>query len=60
MPSFFGAKSKQDELLAHMDDVFRTIQRDYRIPFGDFPNLERFVEQVREYDFSKFPKTDMK
>ena len=27
---------------------------------GDFPNLDRFVAQVREYDFTKFPKLDMK
>ena len=27
---------------------------------GDFPNLERFVESIREFDFTKFPKTDLK
>ena len=27
---------------------------------GDFPNLERFVESIRDYDFTKFPKTDSK
>ncbi len=60
MPSFFGTKSKQDELLANMDNVFRTVQREHHIPTGDFPNLEVFVEQIREYDFTKFPKLDMK
>jgi hypothetical protein len=60
MPSFFGVKAKQDELLANMDTVFRTVQREHHVPTGDFPNLEAFCEQVREYDFTKFPKLDMK
>ena len=34
MPSFFGTKAKQDELLANMNDVFLAIHRDYRIPTG--------------------------
>ena len=34
MPSFFGTKAKQDELIANMDDVFRTIQREHHIPSG--------------------------
>ncbi len=27
---------------------------------GDFPNIERFKTAIREYDFSKFPKLDLK
>lgn len=60
MPSFFGTKSKQEELLATMDDVFRAVQREYHVPTGDFPNLERFKESIKDYDFTKFPKLDLK
>ena len=34
MPSFFGIKDKQNELIDHMDDVFRTVQREHHIPTG--------------------------
>ena len=60
MPSIFGKAAKQQELLDNMADVFRTVQREYHIPYGDFPSLENFCNAVRDYDFSKFPKLDLK
>ena len=60
MPALFGKATKQQELLENMADVFRTVQREYHLPFGDFPSLEDFCAAVKDYDFSKFPKLDVK
>eukprot|EP00047_Mylnosiga_fluctuans_P003555 m.229726 g.229726 ORF g.229726 m.229726 type:complete len:550 (+) comp11949_c0_seq1:110-1759(+) len=60
MPSIFGKSSKQQELLDNMPDVFRTVQREHHLPYGDFPTIENFCAAVRDYDFSKFPKLDVK
>ena len=40
--------------------VFRSVQREHGLPFGDFPDMEKFKEQVQELDFSRFPKLDLK
>lgn len=60
MPSFFGKAEKQSELLANMGEVFRAVQREHHLPFGDFPQIEVFCAAIKDYDFSKFPKPDLK
>lgn len=42
-----------------MGEVFRTVQREYHLPVGDFPNIEHFRSCIKDYDFSKFPKLDI-
>ena len=60
MPSFMSKASTQKKLLDTMDEVFRAVQREHQLPFGDFPNMEEFKEQIGEMDFSKFPKLDLR
>lgn len=59
MPSMFGKASKQQWILDNMGEVFRTVQREYHLPVGDFPNIEHFRSCIKDYDFSKFPKLDI-
>eukprot|EP00039_Didymoeca_costata_P031438 m.34714 g.34714 ORF g.34714 m.34714 type:complete len:538 (-) comp8767_c1_seq1:1162-2775(-) len=60
MPSFMGRESAQKKLLKNMDEVFRAVQREYHLPFGDFPDMEKFKADIAERDFSKFPKLDLR
>ncbi|KCV73093.1 hypothetical protein H696_00638 [Fonticula alba] len=53
MPAMFGKSTKQEELLADMRNVFEEIQRANKLPAGDFPDPEKFVQLCRNMDFSK-------
>jgi len=59
MPSFMGKAAAQTKLLKEMGEVFRLVQKEYHLPFGDFPNLDKFRSQIEEADFSKFNKLDL-
>jgi len=59
MPSFMGKAAAQKKLVDNMKDTFRKVQREYQLPYGDFPDMKKFQDQVREMDFSKFPKLDL-
>ena len=53
MPSLFGKQGKQDELINNMREVFQAVQRQYNLPMGDFPDVDRFKENCSRFDFSK-------
>ena len=59
MPSYMGKAAAQQKLLEGMGEVFRAVQREYGLPFGDFPDLKKFSAQISESDFSKFAKLDL-
>ncbi|CAG8652866.1 4159_t:CDS:2 [Dentiscutata erythropus] len=50
----WGKTSKQNELIAKLDQEFVKIQHKYRLAPGDFPNLERFKAGLSVYKFDKF------
>jgi EH domain-containing protein 3/EH domain-containing protein 1 len=50
----FGKKKKQEKLLEHLDQEFIKIQQKYHLPAGDFPNPERFKQNLALYDIDKF------
>ncbi|CAO3633758.1 unnamed protein product [Mucor hiemalis] len=54
MPSMFGKKKKRDELLNNLDQEFIKIQNKYHLPAGDFPNPEKFKQNLALYDMEKF------
>ncbi|KAI8890118.1 hypothetical protein K501DRAFT_237829 [Backusella circina FSU 941] len=54
MPAMFGKKKKQEKLLEHLDQEFIKIQNKYHLPAGDFPNPERFKQNLALYDMDKF------
>ncbi|KAI8987735.1 P-loop containing nucleoside triphosphate hydrolase protein [Mycotypha africana] len=54
MPSMFGKKKAQGKLLANLPQEFIKIQNKYHLPAGDFPNPERFRQNLALYDMDKF------
>jgi EH domain-containing protein 1 len=60
MPALFGKDSKQQELIDNLAMEFKKVHKNGRLPAGDFPDLERFRENLKLYDFSKFPKLNNK
>ncbi|CAO3613071.1 unnamed protein product [Cunninghamella echinulata] len=54
MPAMFGKKKKSAKLLANLDQEFLKIQQRYHIPPGDFPNPEKFRQNLSVYDMDKF------
>ncbi|GAM19970.1 hypothetical protein SAMD00019534_031450, partial [Acytostelium subglobosum LB1] len=60
MPSVFGKDSKQSELIKGLDKEFQKIARIHNIPFGDFPDPEKYRGILKVHDFTKFPKVNPK
>ncbi|XP_035674911.1 EH domain-containing protein 1-like isoform X1 [Branchiostoma floridae] len=54
MPSMFGKDSKKKELIDNLHKTYEQIQREQQISIGDFPQIERMQEQLRQMDFTKF------
>ncbi|ORZ00580.1 P-loop containing nucleoside triphosphate hydrolase protein [Syncephalastrum racemosum] len=54
MPSMFGKKKKREALLKNLDQEFLKIQQRYHLPAGDFPNPEKFKQNLALYDMDKF------
>ncbi|GAB5588050.1 hypothetical protein Unana1_02950 [Umbelopsis nana] len=54
MPAMFGKNKKQEKLLANLDQEFIKIQHKYHLPPGDFPNPERFRQNLSLYNIDKF------
>lgn len=50
----FGKKKKQEKLLDNLGQEFVKIQNKYHLPAGDFPNPERFKQNLALYDMDKF------
>ena len=57
---FFGQAAKQKALLENLADEFFAVMKKYRLPQGDFPNIQRFKEVAGTYDFGKFAKLNEK
>ena len=53
MPAVFGKDSKKEKLIKNLGNIFQTIQKEHQISAGDFPNLERMQEFLKDQDFSK-------
>jgi len=60
MPSLWGGKQKKEELIKNMLEIYREVKRTFRLPPGDFPDLERFKESLKDHDFDTFAKMDEK
>lgn len=60
MPSMFGKVAKQNQLIENMDREFLKVQKQYNLPVGDFPDLEKFKELIRIHGLSDFKKLDPK
>lgn len=50
----FGKKKKREALLKNLDQEFLKIQQRYHLPAGDFPNPEKFRQNLALYELDKF------
>jgi hypothetical protein len=57
MPALFGKETKQKELIDNLENEFLEIQRAFRIPAGDFPDVNKFKERLLDKNFSNFSKS---
>jgi len=57
MPALFGKEGRQRELIQNLDQEFEEIQRENKLPPGDFPDVHRFRERLMDKNFSNFSKT---
>jgi len=60
MPALFGKDKRKQELLDSLKQVFFELHKRYNLPVGDFPNIPKFRETVKHYDFDKFAKLNQK
>ncbi|GAU92821.1 hypothetical protein RvY_04854 [Ramazzottius varieornatus] len=54
MPAVFGKDSKKKELIDNLGQIYAQIQKEHNISPGDFPNLPRMQESLRNQNFEKF------
>lgn len=59
MPTVMGKEKKQQKLIADMPNVFRTIMKKHNLAPGDFPDINKFSEKLRETKFSEFASLKM-
>lgn len=59
MPMLLGKDTKKASLIENLEDEFEKIKTQYRIPKGDFPNVTKYKERLKQQDFSRFAKLDV-
>lgn len=57
---YFGKDKKQKKLLENLRGEFDMISAKHNLPKGDFPNVNRFRENLSKFEIHKFPKMDKK
>ncbi|KAL2630169.1 hypothetical protein R1flu_014855 [Riccia fluitans] len=56
MPTMMGKVKAQQRLVDNLQEEFNKVQREYHLPLGDFPDVERFKEILQGYSIDKFEK----
>ncbi|KAK9091981.1 hypothetical protein Syun_026892 [Stephania yunnanensis] len=56
MPVLFGKSKAQRMLIDHLEDEFDKVRRQYHLPPGDFPNVEKFREFLSGQNIDEFEK----
>ncbi|EFJ29216.1 hypothetical protein SELMODRAFT_92582 [Selaginella moellendorffii] len=56
MPAMMGKTKAQQRLVDNLEEEFRKVQREQRLPPGDFPDVDAFRERLSGYNFDKFEK----
>ena len=54
MPAVMGKEKKQQKLISDMPNVFRTIMKKHNLAPGDFPEINKFCEKLKETKFAEF------
>lgn len=56
MPAMMGKAKTQQRLIDNLEDEFAKVQREHRLPAGDFPSVEQFRDNLSGYNIDKFEK----
>jgi len=54
MPSMIGKEKKKKELIQNLDKIFEQLQKEHGISPGDFPDVEKMRENLKNADFTSF------
>lgn len=54
MPALMGKEKKQQKLINDLPNVFRTIMKKYNLSPGDFPDITKFADKLKDTKFSEF------
>jgi len=54
MPAMMGREKKQKQLINDLPNVFRTIMKKHNLSAGDFPDITKFSEKLRDTKFQEF------
>ncbi|CAM0902368.1 unnamed protein product [Alopecurus aequalis] len=56
MPALMGKAKAQQKLLDTLEEQFATVQKEMRLPAGDFPGVEEYREALSAYNFDRFER----
>ncbi|XP_060186375.1 EH domain-containing protein 1-like isoform X2 [Lycium barbarum] len=56
MPALMGKSKTQQKLIQNLDTVFEKVQKEFRLPAGDFPSVDHFREVLSHYSINDFEK----
>jgi len=54
MPALMGREKKQQKLIDDLPNVFRIIMKKYNLSAGDFPDITKFSEKLKDVKFNEF------
>lgn len=54
MPAVIGKEKKQQRLMNEIPNVFRVVSKKYNLSPGDFPDIVKFTEKLRDVKFNDF------
>ncbi|KAF8963978.1 EH domain-containing protein 1 [Entomortierella lignicola] len=54
MPSFYGKAAALKQLSDNLPNEFKAVSKKYRLPMGDFPDVEKFKEALIGMKFEQF------
>ena len=56
MPALMGKAKAQQKLLDTLEEQFATVQKEMRLPAGDFPSVDEYRETLSAYSFDRFER----
>uniref|UniRef100_A0ACD5Z183 Uncharacterized protein n=1 Tax=Avena sativa TaxID=4498 RepID=A0ACD5Z183_AVESA len=56
MPALMGKAKAQQKLLETLEGQFDKVQKEMRLPAGDFPSVEEYRETLNAYNFDRFER----
>ncbi|PHT64651.1 EH domain-containing protein 1 [Capsicum annuum] len=56
MPALMGKSKTQQKLIQNLDNIFEKVQKEFRLPAGDFPSVDHFREVITQYNIDDFDK----